>query len=58
MIGAPERNIKGISGGERRRLGFATELITNPNLLFLDEPTSGLDSFMALTIVECKLDPV
>nr|UOU03355.1 ATP-binding cassette subfamily G-like 5 [Brachionus rubens] len=55
-IGAPERNVKGISGGERRRLAFATELITNPNLLFLDEPTSGLDSFMALTIVECMRD--
>nr|QNH67900.1 ATP-binding cassette transporter subfamily G-like protein 1 [Brachionus rotundiformis] len=58
IIGAPDQNIKGISGGERRRLAFATELITNPNLLFLDEPTSGLDSYMALTIVECMRDLV
>ena len=51
-IGNPEKNIKGISGGERRRLAFATEIITNPGLLFCDEPTSGLDSFMALSVVD------
>ena len=51
-IGNPEKNIKGISGGERRRLAFATEIITNPGLLFCDEPTSGLDSYMALSVVE------
>ena len=44
---------KGISGGERRRLSFATELITNATLLFVDEPTSGLDSYMALSVVDC-----
>ena len=27
MIGSPEKNIKGISGGERRRLAFACEVI-------------------------------
>ena len=52
LIGIPERGIKGISGGERRRLSFASEVITNPSVLFCDEPTSGLDSFMAMSIVE------
>jgi len=52
MIGFPDRGIKGISGGERRRLSFASEILTNPSILFCDEPTSGLDSFMAMSIVE------
>ena len=51
-IGFPDRGIKGISGGERRRLSFASEILTNPSILFCDEPTSGLDSFMATSIVE------
>ena len=42
---------KGISGGEAKRLAFASELITNPSILFCDEPTTGLDSFMAESIV-------
>lgn len=44
--------IKGISGGERRRLAFASEVLSDPPLLFCDEPTSGLDSFMAKRLVE------
>ncbi|KAK2701231.1 protein white-like isoform X2 [Artemia franciscana] len=50
LIGIPGR-LKGISGGEMKRLAFASELITNPPLLFCDEPTSGLDSYMAQTVV-------
>jgi ABC-type multidrug transport system ATPase subunit len=42
---------RGISGGERKRLAFASEIITDPSLLFCDEPTSGLDSHMAENVV-------
>jgi ATP-binding cassette, subfamily G (WHITE), eye pigment precursor transporter len=52
LIGVADRGIKGISGGERRRLSFACAMLTDPNLLFCDEPTSGLDSFMAMSIVD------
>lgn len=42
LIGTPLR--KGISGGQKRRVGVASQLITSPKIMFLDEPTSGLDS--------------
>lgn len=51
VIGIPGR-IKGLSGGERKRLAFASEALTDPALLLCDEPTSGLDSFMAHNVLQ------
>ena len=48
--------VKGISGGEMKRLAFACEVLTNPQLLFCDEPTSGLDSYMANNVAEVLRD--
>ncbi|KAL4200420.1 hypothetical protein AMTRI_Chr03g56420 [Amborella trichopoda] len=44
--------IRGVSGGERKRVCIGNEILINPSLLFLDEPTSGLDSTTALRIVQ------
>ena len=51
MIGTPIR--KGISGGQKRRVSVASQLITGPKILFLDELTSGLDSVASYKAVAC-----
>ncbi|CAK0802246.1 unnamed protein product [Prorocentrum cordatum] len=44
--------LRGLSGGERRRLSIAAGVVHSPALIFLDEPTSGLDAFSALCVIE------
>jgi ATP-binding cassette subfamily G (WHITE) protein 2 len=44
--------LRGLSGGERRRLALACALATKPKLLYLDEITSGLDSENALLVMK------
>ncbi|KAG5288784.1 ABC transporter [Histoplasma capsulatum G186AR] len=49
LIGTPIR--KGISGGQKRRVSVASQLITCPKIIFLDEPTSGLDSTASFEVM-------
>merc|ERR1712079_338514 len=40
MIGSAR--VRGLSGGERKRVNIGVDLLHNPRLIFIDEPTSGL----------------
>ena len=42
---------KGLTGGQKRRLGIASALITCPKILFLDEPTSGLNAHCSYQVI-------
>ncbi|KAK5221351.1 hypothetical protein LTR72_006911 [Exophiala xenobiotica] len=43
---------RGVSGGERRRLSIAIQILADPLVLFLDEPTSGLDTVTAASTID------
>jgi ABC-type multidrug transport system ATPase subunit len=48
--------VRGISGGQKKRVDIGTELVAAPKLLFLDEPTSGLDASIAFDVLKSIYD--
>jgi ATP-binding cassette subfamily G (WHITE) protein 8 (sterolin 2) len=50
QVGGAE--LKGISGGEKRRLSIGVQLLGDPSICLFDEPTTGLDAFTARHIVQ------
>eukprot|EP00742_Colponemidia_sp_Colp-10_P006531 GILJ01007000.1.p1 GENE.GILJ01007000.1~~GILJ01007000.1.p1 ORF type:complete len:695 (+),score=93.73 GILJ01007000.1:76-2160(+) len=51
VVGTPGV-VKGLSGGERKRVNIALSFLKSPSVIFLDEPTSGLDSTTSLKLLK------
>ena len=46
-------SLKGVSGGERRRVTIGMAIVSDPAGIILDEPLSGLDSYNAFAVTDC-----
>lgn len=52
LAGSRDQKVSNLSGGQRKRVSVAMELISRPRLIFADEPTSGLDPALERSLTE------